>query len=51
MKINLSEIYERLKVLRDERDITEESQKEGYFINMMEGRDRQWSSENKFRSF
>ena len=37
MKINLSEIYERLKVLRDERDITEESQKEGYFINIMEG--------------
>lgn len=37
MKINLSEIYERLKVLRDERDITEESQKQGYFINMMEG--------------
>lgn len=37
MKINLSEIYERLKVLRDERGITEESQKQDYLINMMEG--------------
>lgn len=36
MKINLSEIYERLKVLRDERDITEESQKDGYTLNVME---------------
>ena len=36
MKIDLTEIYAKLKAWRDERGITAESQKEGYIINIME---------------
>lgn len=36
MKINLEQIYARLKAWRHERGITAESQKEGYLVNVME---------------
>ena len=36
MKINLNEIYSQLEAWRDERGITDESQKEGYLRNVME---------------
>ena len=36
MKIKLNEIYAKLKAWRHERDITAESQKEGYLVNVME---------------
>ena len=36
MKINLTEIYAKLKAWRAERKITAESQKDGYIINIME---------------
>lgn len=36
MKINLEQIYARLKAWRHERGITAESQKEGYIVNVME---------------
>lgn len=36
MKIDLNEIYAKLKAWRHERGITAESQKEGYIVNVME---------------
>lgn len=36
MKINLNEIYAKLKAWRAERKITAKSQKEGYLVNAME---------------
>ena len=36
MKINLNEIYAKLKAWRAERKITAKSQKDGYIINIME---------------
>lgn len=36
MKINLNEIYSQLEAWRDERGITDESQRQGYLRNIME---------------
>ena len=36
MKINLNEIYAKLKAWRAERKITAKSQKEGFLVNVME---------------
>ena len=35
MKIDLNEIYAKLKAWREERDITAQSQKDGYIVNAM----------------
>ena len=36
MKIDLNEIYSKLKAWREERGITAQSQKDGYLVNVME---------------